>query len=459
MQPFSFCVKPLSYILILIAAVFLGACNGSKKYFKAAERLEQQGLVQEAADYYLQSLQRKPGFVDARIKLKEVGQKHVSNLASEFFRLYNTQQSEASISTFERLQEYVDRCNALNVQLDYPSGYKDDYQKAVDEYVAKYYARAYTQVNQKNFGDALTSIAKVQKYHSAYKNVQKLELIATCEPLYQSAVSALESKNYNGALTQLNKIAAKTDNYKDSKELIELATAQLNRSVILFQPTPAGNDVDRTLQNTVYENINQIAIQELKNFSIINNTPFQNVSSTINWNNNTNVDLVQAIRKAGGADYFYIFDVTNRKEYDSGINKTAARGFEEVTKKVNDTTYVTEYNAIDYNLVKASRTFAFDYKYKIINTANNQIIATQTQQMRGYDMVEYNEFQRKFNGNINKIFPYNPSTLAPAARYNPTAFRNAFTARSTLKTFDQLRSDALNAASTYFRNSTAAMKR
>ena len=73
-------------------------CSGSKKYFKAAERLEKQGLINDAANYYLQSLQRKPTFVDARIKLIEVGQKHISSLASDFFRNINTQQLEASLT-------------------------------------------------------------------------------------------------------------------------------------------------------------------------------------------------------------------------------------------------------------------------------------------------------------------------------------------------------------------------
>src|SRR5688572_6931951 len=80
----------------------IAACSGSKKYFKAAEKLEKQGLVSDAAEYYMESLQRKPTNVEARIKLKQVGQKYVSSLASEFFRNYNTQQLQASLETFER---------------------------------------------------------------------------------------------------------------------------------------------------------------------------------------------------------------------------------------------------------------------------------------------------------------------------------------------------------------------
>lgn len=50
------------------------SCTGSKRYFKAAEKLEKQGLVNEAAEFYLESLKRNYKNTQARIKLKEVGQ-------------------------------------------------------------------------------------------------------------------------------------------------------------------------------------------------------------------------------------------------------------------------------------------------------------------------------------------------------------------------------------------------
>lgn len=67
--------------------IIIGSCNGSRKYFKAAEKLEKQGLINEAAQYYLESLQRKPTRLEARVKLKSVGQKYVSNLASDFLEI------------------------------------------------------------------------------------------------------------------------------------------------------------------------------------------------------------------------------------------------------------------------------------------------------------------------------------------------------------------------------------
>src|SRR5690349_24494181 len=102
-------LKTVGHIIILVFSAFLLGCSGSKKYFKAAEKLEKQGLVNEAADYYLQSLQRKPTNVEARIKLKEVGQKYVSSLASQFFREHNTHQLESSLETYERLKDFISK--------------------------------------------------------------------------------------------------------------------------------------------------------------------------------------------------------------------------------------------------------------------------------------------------------------------------------------------------------------
>lgn len=132
-------LKHILYINFLVVAVLLSSCNGSKKYFKAAERLEKQGLVNEAAEYYLESLQRKPTSVEAKVKLKNVGQKYASNLASDFFRNYNTQQTEASLEIFERLKEFTTKAAALSVVLDYPKNYEDDYQKSVETFCSKNY--------------------------------------------------------------------------------------------------------------------------------------------------------------------------------------------------------------------------------------------------------------------------------------------------------------------------------
>jgi len=446
------------HILFLLVCLFIIACSGSKKYFKAAERLEEQGLVNEAAEYYLLALQKKPTNVDARIKLKEVGQKYVSTLSSEFFRNYNTQQLESSLETFERLKDFTGRTTALNVVLDYPRGYEEDYLTAVESYCSKNYNQGHTLVIQKKYQEALPYFKKIEKYKSDYKNTKELVTIAICEPLYQSAVNSLETKNYGAALNLLSKIKAKSEDYKDSKDLLELASAQQTKSFILFEPKPAGTAADKQMQQHLYNSFSEAAQKSLPSIQIINNSPFQNAPSNNDLYNSTNIDLIQAIRKATGADYFYVFEIANKRESNVNPTRTAARGFQEVVTRVNDTTTKTEYRPFDYNVIKASRSFTYDYKYKIINAYSNQVISSQTQAVKATDAVEYNQFNKQFTGNINSLFPYNPQQVGLTGRYNASAWRKSFSARSELKSFDDLRNEAYNQNIRLFTNSAASMK-
>lgn len=446
------------YISVLAVVLLLPACSGSRKYFKAAEKLEKQGLVQEAAEYYLEALQRKATSVDAKIKLKEVGQKHVSNLSSEFFRNYNTQQTESSLQTFERLKEFTDRTQSLGVVLDYPRSYADDYQKAVDSYCSKNYSQATLLVSRKKYYEALEFIHKVEKYKPSYRNIKQLDIIATCEPLYQSAISNLENKNYQGALALLSQIRVKSEDYKDSKDLYKMASAQQSRSFILFEPKVSSDPVVQQIKEQLYNNFTETTRQRFKSVTVINNSPFQQAPSNTDLNSATNVDLIQAIRKATGADYFFVYDILNKKETNSGLSKRPAKAYQEINTRVNDSTVTTEYKVVNYSIVKSTRTFSYDFRCKLINAYSNQVISSQTQTLRADDVIEYNEFARKFTGNINTLFPYNPQQTSPLARYNAKSWRSLFSARSTHKSFDELRNEAINQATSIFSSVAGNMK-
>jgi hypothetical protein len=445
-------VKTFPCILLILLA--LTGCSGSRKYFKAAEKLEKQGLVNEAAEYYLESLTRKPTNVEARIKLKEVGQKYVSSLSSEFFREFNTQQLDASLETYERLRDFHGRCEAMNVHLDYPRTYDEDYQKQVELYCAKHYHQAQLLVRQKKYQEAQAYILKVKKYNSNYRNLQQLEIVATCEPLYQNAISSLENKNYGGAYNLLMSIRSKTENYKDLADLIELAGEQQRKSFILFEPHPGEDRMNKEIADYLFSNFSQAAQQKSASIKVINNSPFQESRSSTDLSNAGNIDMVQAIRKATGADYFYLFDIRNRREYNSGVKRTPSRGFQENRYKKGEEV-VTEYKPFDYNNLRSQRSYSYEFRYKLVNAYTNQIVSSGTEVVKAQDEIEYNEFtsptviQQLFGkanptaGDIGSLFPYNPHQTAVLAQYNPRPWRALFSARTSLKPFDDLRLEAM----------------
>ena len=435
----------------------ISACSGSRKYFKAAERLEKQGLINDAAEYYLEALQRKPTNVDARIKLKDVGQKHISNLASDFFRNYNTQQLEASLSSFENLQSFFGKAKALSVELDYPKTYDDDYKNAIEQYCSKNYDQALNLIHDKKYDDAATYTSKIKKYNANYKNTAELDVKANCEPAYQRAVTAIENKNYTAAFANLSNIKSKTDQYKDVNELYVLCQAKQSHGLLIFQPSLPNDRSEEILEESLFGKFSQ-SCGSYNTIKLINNSPFQSNINFSDLYNNTNVDLVQAIRKASGADYLYVYDVSNRQEYTSGLSKTPGRAFREVKTKVNDSTYTTEYKPVDYNTVKQSRIFSFDYRYKVINALNGQVLSNGFQTLKSQDAVDYNEFLRPFDGNISSLYPSNSPSNNVLIKLANNSWRNTFSARSTLKTMDELKNDVFGQGMSLFKNAINIMK-
>lgn len=424
----------ITYKIIIFLLVSLMACTGSKKYFKAAEKLEKQGLVNEAAEFYLESLQRKPTNTDASIKLKEVGQKYVSFMSSEFFRNYNTGQMEPAIENYEKMKDFSGRANALNVKLNYPTAYEDDYKNAVDKHCERNYDKGAELVKQKKYSEALGFLNVVNKYRPEYKKNKELKTIATCEPLYQNAVTFIQGKNYSQALKALYTMKSTTDAYKDSKDLLELCESMELKDLLMFQPK---NPTYPNLIDYLFNNFSQAAAQNHKNINVINNSPFVHLPGN---NIDNNVDLIQGIRKASGADFFYVFDVTNKSTQFSGPTKTNAQCFQQRNFKRQDGTIGTEYIATNYNSVKAKRSFSYVFSYKLVNALTNQVVSFQNMTVSKVDEVSYNEFTSQPAAGINDYYPYNPANTAVLYQYNPKAWRDQFTANKNVKSEQELES-------------------
>ncbi len=414
--------------------------------------MEKQGLVDEAATYYMESLERKSKNEDARIKLKEVGQKHINNLSSEFFREFSTQQYEQSLETFDKLKAFTDKSATLSVTLNYPQAYSDDYALAMDYYLNKYYNEAADFVNQGNYDIALKSISKIKKYNSNFKNTKDLEITATCEPLYQLAIKNIESKNYSSAKNNLASINNMSSTYKDVKELTDLTDDLLKTSFLIFQPK---NTTEKEIEEKLFNNFIELAYKQNSKVKLINNTPFLVIPEADDISNAGNVDLIQAIRKATGADFFYVFDVANKREQTTNPPKGTAIGYEKVITK-KDTVFITDYKATTYNQITAQRSYSYDFKYKVIDALSNQVITSRSENCVGQDNINYNEFARPVTSSVDRFFPYNPLVTPFFNQYNPNNWRNAFSGRKELKAFADLRIVADNNAINLFGNTLSS---
>lgn len=429
------------FILISFIALLVIACSGSKKYFKAAAKLEKKGLVNEAAEFYLESLKRNIKNTDARIKLKEVGQKYMDFLSSQFFREYTTNEYESSIQTFEKLLDFKDRSSALGVELSYPSAYKEDYQSAIDFYVEENYNKGLNIYKQKKYKEALPYFEKAEKYRPEYKKLQTYHITAHSEPLYQSIVLDVQNKNYQKALQNIYQIYKVTDHYKDVKEIEEICLSSLSTNVLIFKPQLTNqnfrinldNELTTQILNNLLNNshLNYIKLKEDNTFGIfyydaIENTP----------------DLLRAIAKATNSDYFLSVSVNNKQVISPPPQSKQLVAYQEFITKVGEN-ILKEFKQVPYNNIKVQKSFSFNLNYKIVKTQNLQTVISQALPIQATEQKEYNEFVYKPTADIRNFYPYNPVTTPPFSQHNPKAWRELFFVNKQLKSDDELKQEAL----------------
>lgn len=429
----------LSFSIILFYS-----CTGSKKYFKAAEKLEKKGLINEAAEFYLESLKRNIKNTNARIKLKETGQKYIDFLSSQFFREFTTNQYELSIQTFEKLLDFKERSSALGVELTYPSVYKEDYQTAIDYYVEENYTRGLNIFKQKKYRESLPYFEKVKKYRPEYKKLQTYYVTAHCEPIYQSIVLDISNKNYQKALKNIQQIYKITDHYKDIKEIEEVCTSALSKNVLIFQPNLSNSYIklnfDKNLTKQLLNSLlntspsNYIKLKESSIFGTFHYDAIEN-----------NPDLLRAIAKATDADYFLSATINNAQVYAPAPQSKQLVAYQEFISKAGET-LVKEYKQVPYNNVKLRKTFSFYLSYKIVQTQNLQTIINKSLPIQASQQKEYNEFVYKPTANIKSFYPYNPLTTPLIAQYNPDAWRDLFFVNKEMKSDEELKQEALEQA-------------
>lgn len=426
------------YILYFFFLFLLISCTGSRKFFKAAEKLEKQGLVDQAATYYLESAQRNTNNVKAKLKLSEVGQKYVSNLSSQFFREFNSQQFEKSVEIFNTLKKFTDDAAMLSLTLDYPKSYLDDYTVALEFYLNKYYKQTLENIEQEKWELALKTISKVKMYNNHYKDVEILEVTTKCEPLYRKVVSLMEAKNYVLAKQNLNSLLQISESYKDAKELSEIVDNQLKTSFLVFHHE---NKSDKHIADNLVNEFIDITHQYANQVTLINQAPFSNMSVPIEFSCVGDLDLTKAIHKATGTDFFYVFEIVNKKEITYGPTKTKKVAYEK-TRIKKDTIFVIEYKPIDYFEVKAERVYGYDFKYQLIDAFTNQILISKTENCLGSDKLLYREFAKPILNSIDNFFPYNPASTPTVNQVNPNSWRSEFKNARDLKSITLLKQEA-----------------
>lgn len=393
--------KHLFYILALLIV----SCTGTKKMTKKAVDFEEQGMYNEASQYYLYALERKSTNVDAAIGLKRTGQLVMDDYLADFFKLHSSKLYKESVYAYIKATDWKEKAQRFKVVLDIPNYYQGYYDEDLGYYLSDLYDEALSYLDKEEFDLGAAKLDEILRLNPSYKDVAELKTYARLEPLYRKGNAALEQKKYRKAYYLFDR----TISYKDSEELKEYALKEAQYPIAML---PFENA-------TTTENAQKAFESQFLNLFIKNKNPFIKIIDrvhieTILAEQELGISgLVDAQTAAQAGDLFgakalLVGRLVSLDQRKALIKPNKVKGWESYKQKeYNNSTkeyeVVTKYKKVHYYEYFGESSVNLTVEYKLISTETGEILATNLISEKRQDEVWY----IKYEGNSKNLFSGN----------------------------------------------------
>lgn len=391
------------------SAALLAACSGSKSFAKKGAKLDEAGLYAEAAEMYLQSVQRSQKNVDAKIGLKKTGQQVLNDKLSAFFKQFSMGDAKGeAVDAFLDAQDYADRVQRLGVTLEIPDHYKTDFNQVKGEYLVQLYTEGQELLAKEDYKAAEAKFARIAQLEPAYKDASSLQSIAYLEPLYRSGKTSLEAGKYRAAYNDLNKVVVKDAAYKDARALQDEALSKGQYSIAVL---PFGDAVKKNAGTAA--RVQAYAITSLTEV----NDPFLKVVDRENIERILQeqrlglsgvVDEATAVSagKLMGAQAVLMGTVMDYREETGQLRRSTKDGFEsyrvrQLNPETNEYVYVTKYKPVKYAEYLQENKVFVSFSYKLVSLETGEVLLSKVVDKDMGDHIYY----ASYDGNKENLIP------------------------------------------------------
>ena len=396
------------YIAVLVATTALVSCSGSKSFSKKGYKLDQAGLYAEAADMYLQSLQRSNKNVDAKIGLKKTGQMVVNDRLSQFFRSTSMESPKSnSVDAFLKAQAFADRAQMLGVSLEIPDHYKSEFATVKGEYLVELYTQGQELMAKQDFKGAEVLFSRIAQLEPGYKDASSLQSIAYLEPLYRSGKEALSAGRYRKAYEDLDKVVAKDPAYKDATGLKAEAVSkgQYSIAVLPFSSAVRSKETVARVQAYAITALTEVNDPFLK---VVDRENIERILQEQRLGLSGVVDEQTAVNagKLMGAQSVLMGTVMEYREEPGTLRKSTKEGFEsyrvrEVDPVTNEQRYVTKYRPVKYQEYFQENKVFLSFSYKLVSLETGEVLLSKVVEQNAGAHIYYVNYE----GNKEDLLP------------------------------------------------------
>jgi tetratricopeptide (TPR) repeat protein len=435
----------------------LTACSGSSSYYNKGTQLEQAGMTEEAARYYLLALQRNPNNVEAQIGMKKNGQHVLDEKLTNFYKAHATESWREAVYTYKDAEEYHTRVGRY-VKLNFPPYYPQYYEEAKTQYMQQRYTEALDLMEKQRYEQAELIFKEISTIDPHYEDVQKLKKTTTIEPIYQNGLTAMEAKKYKEAYNYFKQVVDAKGSYKDALQHMEFCR---NESILTVAALPFEDNTNRNadLADKIYAKILRDASNSGNEFIVwIDRKNLEKIieEQKLGMSGLINKDQAASTGKLLGAKAVLIGKVLSYNEKREEVKEFERKGYLGVTERRYDPVRNFYFNATTYRKTKYKEFYGESnvtlvFEFSLISSETGQILVTDVITITKEDKTHYASFE----GNHQSLFAGDWKSMSyesPEDRINNSIAdkqsldRLLNTRKRSMRTREELKLDAIDEA-------------
>ena len=437
---------------VLIASVLItgSGCNSPRSLAKRGAKMEEAGMMEQAANFYYTALQKDRNHVASLSGMERAGQAVLMNRLADFDAAVLENNRAAAVKAYESADAYLKKVEGVGVRLNFPETKRMLYAQVKNAHMDDLYNRGLGYLEAENFSSAQVDFDEIVRLDATYKDAKQLADVSYCEPRYRRGKSALAEKRYRTAYNHFSECVNRKADYKDAAAI---RSQTLSEGIYTVALVPFTNGSDRPnmeakVRSYVQQELTQsqdpfLKVVDRDNQELILRE--QRLALSGAFDDRTAVEVGNLL----GARALMKGTVVDCSVSQSPLKSEARQGFESYqVEKVNSEGkkyYETAYRSVTYYEYFQNRRVNLTFNLVLVSLETGATIFSKMIQQTEEDEVHY----VRYNGNAKNLFPMNAS--GNVDRSGKSRLEGMLTARQELTDEPTLVNNASRKAATSIR--------
>lgn len=449
MQKKSLKISRAALFILLLILVAGQACV-SKRLAKQAQKQEDAGLYEMAADNYLRSLNANKKNIDAATGLRRTAQITLNSRIEMVTQAYLSGDDRETVQRYLEAVSYQEKIRNAGITLSIPQQALTYYEEARPRFLEGMFEEARLLLEEESFSQAESILSEIARIDPSYRDISQYMRISRSEPLYRQGIEQYNTGFYRKAYNTFNNLLSEHGAYKDASVLREdaLKKGMITIAIADFANTTRERNVHGLLKTKIVTEITS-----LKN-------PFLKVIDE----RNLNVFLREQELAASIGSEMKIGRLLSARAYLTGelatfdlsegrMQRTERRAYlKEVVsgedKKTGEKTSETLYHKVTYHEYRRESSASGSFLYQLSSIETGAVMISGVVELNPRDQIHYATFEGDPENLVPGHWEYrsknSPKDRILDNRNETKRFQSLFSARQSLKSAEDLRTELIN---------------